>query len=141
MSLSAKLRTFRRTVARKQHAVFSEDQCKRISRHMPKTFEALKSKCGFTDSQIKAYGNALLTIIASHERDQEKFEDCFKEIRAFATGGLYAIQRLNVVHKNILAHHGMQDEKYDVFDAAGVWEDPETGKLKPRGKKEEDEFC
>jgi hypothetical protein len=140
MSLTAKLRTFRRTLARKQQLVFSDDQCKLISRHMPSDFETLKIKCGFSDTQTQAYGNKLLTIIATHERDQEKFEACFMEIRTFATGGLYAVQRLNKVYKNILSHFGMEGEKYDVFYAAGVYEDTETGKLRPYAKKEEEEF-
>jgi len=137
MSLSAKLRTFRRTLARKQKLVFTEAQCKLISRHMPKDFEALRSKCGFTDSQIKSYGNTLLTITASHERDQEKFEQCCREIKAFATGGLYAVQRLNRVYPSILSHFGMEGEKYDVFDAAGVYEDAETGMIRVRKDEEE----
>jgi len=137
MSLSAKLRTFRRTLARKQKMVFSEDQCKLISRYMPKDFEALRVKCDFLDSQIKSYGNALLTITASHERDQDKFEACYREIQAFAAGGLYAMERLNKVCPVILSHFGMEQEKYDVYDAAGVWEDPETGRLKVRAKREE----
>jgi hypothetical protein len=137
MSLSTKMRTFRRTLARKQKTVFTDDQCKLISRHMPRDFEALRTKCEFTESQISSYGNHLLLIIATHDRDQEKFEECFREIQAFARGGRYGMHLLNAVYPRIISHFGMESDKYDVFDAAGVWEDAETGKLKARGTKEE----
>jgi len=135
--LSSKVRTFRRSLARKQQLVFGEDQIKLISRHMPRDFETLRTKCGLTPRQIESYGNRLLAITGAHERDQEKFEDCYKEIKAFASGGLYAMERLNKVGARILEHFGMEDEKYDVLSAAGVYEDAETGRIKKRQHQED----
>ena len=128
--LSSKMRAFRHSLSRKQQLVFGEDQVKLISRHMPKNLEDLRVKCLLTPPQIDAYGNRLLDITGRHERDQEKFEDCYREIKAFANGGEYAMQLLNKVCKRILEHFGMLDEKYDVLSAAGVYEDAETGRLK-----------
>jgi hypothetical protein len=130
--LSSKVRALRRSLARKQQLVFGEDQIRLIARHMPRDLESLRTKCLLTPPQIEAYGQQLLAITGAHERDQDKFEDCFREMQAFATGGRYAVELLNKVHGRILAHFGMEDEKYDVFSAAGVYEDPETGRLTRR---------
>jgi hypothetical protein len=128
--LSSKVRTFRQTLSRKNQLVFGEDQIKLIARHMPRDLEALRTQCLLTPPQVEAYGHRLLDITGKHERDQEKFEDCYLEIKAFADGGEYAMQLLNKVSARILKHFGMEDDKYDVLSAAGVREDAETGRLK-----------
>lgn len=90
---------------------------------MPRDLKALRIKCLLTPSQIEVYGSSLLDITGKDKRDQEKFEGCYREIRAFAAGGDYAMQLLNKVCERIFKHFGMQDEKYDALSAAGVHKD------------------
>jgi len=127
--LSKKLHRFRYTLVNKQKMIFSADQVELVARYMPTDADALRTKCGLIDTQIKAYGEQLLGITRAHERDQEKFEDCVAEINAFVRGGMAAMQILNKVYKRIIAHFGMDAEMYDVLKAAGVYVDADTGKL------------
>ena len=102
--LSKKLHRFRYTLVNKQKMIFSADQVELVARYMPTDADALRTKCGLIDTQIKAYGEQLLGITRAHERDQEKFEDCVAEIKAFVRGGMTAMQILNKVYKLSLIH-------------------------------------
>ena len=106
----------------------STEQIKRITRTLPTQMDGLVDI--LTESQRASIGEDVLRITCAHERDQERFEECVLELRAFSTGGLYAMQLLNNVYPNILAHYGMQGEKWEVLTAAGIGIDFKNNRLK-----------
>ena len=131
MSLSCKLRTFKRGIYRKHkpHLAMDDNQTRLVTRYMPKSVEELRVKCMMDECQISAYGNQLLDITRTHERDQEQFKECIKEIKAFADGGLAGISMLNRVWTRIVEYYGVSDEKYDVLSLAGVGVGTDDGML------------
>lgn len=137
--LSRKLYRFRYTLANKQQLIFSKEQMDLVTRPMPMDTEDLRTKCGMIETQIKAYGDQLLGITKAHGRNQEKFEECVAEIRAFVRGDMIGMNLLNRVYKNIIKHYDMEPEMHDVLKAAGAYMDTETGKLKRRAVKKEDD--
>ena len=89
MSLSSKLRDFRKTLkkANKNAQTFEDEQLHAIARHMPRDAESL-GKC-LSQEQISAFGEGVLGITQAYtKRDQAKFEECILEMGAFVRGGL-----------------------------------------------------
>ena len=115
------------------------DQIKCLARHMPRDAVALASVMNGTtlpDSKC----DRVLEITRAHVRDQTRFEECLSHVRAFASGGLYGIQRLNEVIDVILKHFGMEKEKWELLTSADVSMDFQTGRLRARKQRcEEDE--
>lgn len=140
IALSKKLYHFRNSLARKQQLVFGTDQLDLICRHKPMDLDTLKTKCKLSESQLKAYGKQLLAITTVHGRNQEQFEECIAEMRAFVNGGKPGLMLLNRVYKQIIAHYKAEAEMHDALKAAGVYTDMETGILKKRARKEEEDF-
>ena len=138
--LSRKLHRFRYTLARKQQLIFSNEQMDLVTRHLPMDTEDLRTKCGMIETQIKAYGAQILGITKAHGRDQEKFEECVAEIKAFVRGGMAGMQILNRVYTNIIKHYEMEPEMHDVLKAAGAYLDTDSGKIKRKMVKQADEF-
>ena len=142
MSLEAKMRVFRNTLSRKYNddTVFSADQMVLICSHMPLDDEALKTKCKLDEHQIQTYGNQLLAITRIHERNQTKFDDCVSEMKAFVNGGAYGMERLGRVYMQIIEHFGLENEKWTVLAAAGVYLNLDSNTLKRRkGQQSADE--
>jgi hypothetical protein len=106
----------------------STDQIKRITRALPTQADGLAGI--LTESQLLTTSEDVLRITRAHERDQERFDECVLELRAFSSGGLYAMELLNNVYPNILTHYGMQGEKWEVLTAAGIGIDFKNGRLK-----------
>jgi hypothetical protein len=89
MSLSSKLRDFRRTLkkANKNAQTFDDEQLRSIARHMPRDTESLGKY--LSQAQIDAFGGDLLGVTREYtKRDQAKFEECIQEMGAFVRGGL-----------------------------------------------------
>jgi hypothetical protein len=100
---------------------------------LPKDMESL---CAFmTEAQIKTFGDRVLALTTEHERDQEKFDDCVSEMRAFVRGGEYAMELLGRVYNNIIKHFGMEEEVEEIMAASGVYE--YEGKLVRKGRKDD----
>lgn len=124
MSLTSKLQILRRK--HNKHWM-SKDQQRLIARWLPKDEASLRR--WLTPEQWRLFGEDLLQITRSHYRDQARFEQCVRELRLFAAAGPYPLQLLTRVHKPILDHFGMAKEKWEVFDAAGIWVDFEKGTI------------
>ena len=105
----------------------STDQIKLIARRLPRDMDALETI--LSKEEISIMGESVLSITQKHERNQERFDECVRELRAFSSSGLYAMHLLNKVHPLILDYYGMQGEKWEVLSAAGVSIDFQTGKL------------
>ena len=129
MSLNSKLRTFKRAICRKHkpHLALDDNQTRLIIRHMPQNDDELRTKCAMDECQLKASGNQLLEMTRIHDRDQDKFETCIQEMRAFADGGLVGM--LNRVWLRIVETYGVTAEKYDALPYAGVGVKADDGVL------------
>jgi len=117
------------------------DHIKIIARHMPRTEEELIKL--IPESFVSAYGDKILNITLHHERDQDKFEDCIKEIGAFLRGGLPGMALLERVYTQILKGFGMEHEMEEVLDACRIYIHAEQNRLKrkrPVVAEEEIEF-
>ena len=106
---------------------------KAIARVLPRDDRVLFEACFLTNDQIASFGQAILAATMSHARDRQRFTDCVRELRLFALSGPYGLQLLNKVHMPILQHFGMMHEKWVVFDAAGIWINPDNGRITARG--------
>lgn len=116
------------SITRKLQVVsgLSTSQIKLISRHLPREEDALLAAVSDVPSSLV---ERVLGITRAHDRDQAQFEECLSHVRAFATGGLYGMQRLNEVIDVVLKHFDMQREKWEILTAANVEMDFQTGAL------------
>lgn len=130
MSLTAKLQTLQRKSKLIRKLWISKAQLKIITHALPKDHASL-ARC-LTPEQMRAFGEDMLIVTRSHYRDQARFEACVRELRLFAQAGPYPLQLLNRVHQPILEHYGMLKEKWEVFDAAGIWVDMDRGTITAR---------
>jgi hypothetical protein len=76
MSLSSKLRDFRKTLkkANKNAQTFEDKQLRAIARHMPRDAESLGG-C-LSQEQVNAFGEGVLDITRAYtKRDQAMFEE------------------------------------------------------------------
>jgi hypothetical protein len=117
---------------RPTHMRMDNDTMMNLSVRMPGDSVSLSEH--ITGAQMKAFGDQVLSLIQAHPRDSEKFKDCVAEMRAFATGGEYAMDVLGKVYGNILRHFDMEKEKEEIMAAVGVYE--KEGKLLLRGKRD-----
>lgn len=138
VSLSAKLRDLRRTLRPKFSGpvLFDLEQLKLIARHMPRTDEALRAL--IPSHLVDAYGKQILSVTTDHARDPVDFEECVKEIGAFARGGLPGMDCLNRVYTQILKHFKLEDDAEDVLEACKLYMNQET-RLKRKRTDDEDE--
>lgn len=89
MSLSSKLRELRKTIKKKNKnaSILDDEQLRKVARHMPRDEESLGHF--LSKEQMGAFGDAVLDITRGHTcRDQDLFEECIREVGAFARGGL-----------------------------------------------------
>jgi hypothetical protein len=116
------------SITRKLQSVsgLSTSQIKLISRHLPREQDALLAAVSDVPSSLV---EKVLGITRAHDRDQAQFEECLSHVRAFATGGLYGMQRLNEVIDVVLKHFDMEREKWEILTAANVEMDFQTGAL------------
>ena len=135
-SLSSKLRDFRRTLRSKFKAnlIIDTDHLKSIAKHMPKTSAEL-CNLGVPVEVVDAYGDKILEITAQHSRDQEAFNDCVQEIKAFTRGGDPGMECLKRVYTQIIKHFGMENETEEVFEACDIYIDTYTGKNSLKRKR------
>jgi hypothetical protein len=106
--------------------VLSANQVESVMYHLPRDAEQLYA---LAPGLSPADEEKVLGITRAHERNQARFLECVSHLRAFARGGAYGVHMLNTLHDRILAHFGMQDEKWEALTAAGVRVDFETGAL------------
>ena len=121
----------------KPHELLDFDSIKLITRHLPRTEEALRMLIPI--SFVTAYGERILEVTINHERDQDRFEDCVKEMDAFVRGGVPGMAVLDRVYKSILKQFGMEDEMEEVLDACKIYVHAERNCLKRRRAAEDDE--
>ena len=107
------------------HAL-TADQIKRVVCELPHDSDRLREMApGLEDCDL----DKVLKITRAHERDQAQFLECVSMLRAYARGGDYGMHLLNKLHGVIIAHYGMEDERWEVLTAAGVTLNFETGVL------------
>lgn len=106
--------------------VLTTDQINQITRHLPRDLDGLLKLAADLSPED---GEKVLKITCAHERNQARFLECVSFLSAYARGGEYGVHLLNKLHERIIAHFGMQDEKWEVLTAAKVTVDFETGKL------------
>ena len=144
MSLSSKLRDFRKTIKKKTKSAqgFEDEQMSAIAKHMPRDTESLGKF--LSKEQVRSFGEGILGITQAHtKRNQEMFEECIMEMGAFVRGGLPGMDRLNKVYPNILKHYRIGDDVDEVFEALGLFLNPRKDNkltLKNTKKEEEDPF-
>lgn len=139
-SLSSKLRCLRRDlVANRQgkDMCFDLDQLKHIARYMPKTNDDLCSL--IPENVVSACGERILEVTKGHGRDQDKFEDCVKEINAFLRGGLPGMAVLGRVYRNILKWFEMENDMEEVFDTCKIYIHSDTNQLKRKRNTDEED--
>ncbi len=108
MSLSSKLRDFRKTIKKKNKNAcpLEDEQVRKVARHMPREEESLEQF--LSKEQMDAFGDALLDITRGHtSRDQDLFEECIREVGAFVRGGLpgmccFCVHRAPIAHDRVL---------------------------------------
>ena len=141
MSLSSKLRVFRKTLRKsieKKSAVFDDDQLRSVARHMPREKDELSKH--LSQDQMKIFGDDMLKVTLAHtSRDQAKFEECILEIGAFERGGLPGMERLDRVYISILRHYGVEVDMEEVFEALKIYVHPTQNKIKR--KRVNDDEC
>ena len=128
MSLSSKLETMCRALEAEGVVALDSEQVERIARHMPRS-ESDLSKL-IPDGCVSAYGARILDITIHHERDQERFEDCIQELKAFLRGGMAGVARLRKVYTQILKGFAMENEKDEVLAACDLYVHAEDKKLR-----------
>jgi hypothetical protein len=116
--LDVKLRNEAVSINKTPH--LAEADFVKLAIHMPTTDSAVKSVLADSDKH-KAHCKWILRITTAHERDQDKFNDCVGEMRAFVRGGRAAMEILCKVFRNIVMHYGMQNEMDLVLDACGLY--------------------
>ena len=126
-SLYSKLKDEAQKNADPKHALTMDD-VQALARTMPRTVETLAKV--INPKQVDAHKDWILGITTVHHRDQEQFDECAAELRAFAQGGGYAWHMLQGVFRNVIKHYGMADEMTTVLDACGAYFDPFQNKLK-----------
>jgi hypothetical protein len=139
MSLSSKLRDFRKTLKKKKNAVsFDDDQMRAISRHMPRDESSLKPF--LSKEQMFSIGPNILEITQAHtSRDQDKFDECILEMSAFKRGGMPGMECLNKVYPQILRHFHIGDDVDEVLDALDLFVNyKNNNKLTIKYKKNEE---
>jgi len=104
--------------------VLSANQVESVMYHLPRDAEQLYA---LAPGLSPADEEKVLGITRAHERNQARFLECVSHLRAFARGGTYGVHMLNKLHDRIIAHFGMQGEKWETLTAAGVAVDFETG--------------
>lgn len=140
MSLSSKLRDFRKTLKKKnKHAqAFDDDQLRAIARHMPTDAESIAKF--LSNEQMDAFGEGVLEVTqAYNHRDPDMFEECICEMGAFVRGGLPGMECLARVYTQILKHYQVADNVEEVFEALELFVNPKTGKLMRKRVKIEEE--
>ena len=106
--------------------VLTAEQISQITHLLPRDVDQLRSLApGLSVEE----GEKVLGVTCAHERDQARFIECVSHLRAFARGGTYGVHMLNKLHDRIIAHFGMQGEKWETLTAAGVKVDFATGAL------------
>ena len=140
LSLSSKLRAFRRTLRPrfKQALIFDSDHLKLISRHMPRTSAELNKYIPI--EIVGAYGDKIIELVVEHGRDQDRFEDCILEINAFVRGGLPGMDRLDKVFPQILKHFEMEDDMEEIMEACNLYIAPPQNRLKRKRSVVEDDM-
>ena len=106
--------------------VLTADQIKRIAHRLPRDEDGLRALV--PGLAVEDYAK-VLGATRAHARDQARFLECVSFLRAYARGGKYGVYLLNKLHDSILAHFGMEDEKWEALTAAGVTINFETGVL------------
>ena len=141
MSLSSKLRDFRKTLKKKTKSArtFADEQLNAISKHMPMDAASLEKI--LSKGQMAAFGEGVLEITQGHTiRDQEKFDECISEMDAFVRGGLPGMECLNKVYPQIFKHFCVEDDSEDVFEALGLFLNPrKDNKLTLKNTKKDEE--
>ncbi len=138
-SLSTKLRDLRRTLLTrfKSDMLFDHDHLKLIARQMPQSSAEL-GKC-IPAGLVGAYGDKILEITTTHERNQTMFDDCVLEIGAFCRGGMPGMARLDKVYTQILKHFKMEHETEEIFEACNLYFDIDRNRLKRKRTVTEDD--
>ena len=138
MSLSSKLRCFRKELKKKKEVhVLQDENIQAIARYMPRDVDSLKKI--LSPDQIGAYGDRVLEITQAHKRDQAKFEECILEMGAFVRGGMPGMRCLNRVYSRILQHFRVGDDMEDVFNVLKLYVNHHQNTLKRKGVEEEEE--
>jgi hypothetical protein len=139
MSLSSKLRDFRRTLKKKNKdaQAFDDDQLRAIARHMPRDAESIAKF--LSNEQVDSFGEGVLEVTQAYtRRDQDMFEECILEMGAFVRGGLPGMECLDRVYTQILKHYRVADNMEEVFEALELFVNQKTGKLMLKYVKDED---
>lgn len=98
----------------------SEADFTKLAILMPRTDDGVRGVLADAGKH-KAHGKWILRVTAAHERDQDKFNDCVGEMRAFVRGGRAAMEILYKVFHNIALHHGVHKEMDLVLDACNLY--------------------
>ena len=115
---------------------FNDDQIRSMARFMP--VDSLSQY--LSSEQMDAFGDGILELMRSHNRDQDKFEECILEINSFVRGGLPGMERLDKVYKRILVHYKVEMDMEEVFEALKLHIHPIQNKIK-RKKMKGSEAC
>jgi len=120
-SLTSKLIVLRRSLKRdvKPFMLLDFDHITSIATRMPKTTETLEAL--IPESFVAAYGDKIIEVVTTHERDEDRFDDCVKEIDAFVRGDQPGMMRLNQVYTQIIKHFEMETDMEDVFGACKIY--------------------
>ena len=140
MSLSSKLRDFRKTLKKKNKdaQAFDDDQLRAVARHMPMDAESLGKF--LSKEQMDAFGEGVLDVTQAYtRRDQDMFEECILEMGAFVRGGLPGMECLNRVYTQILKHYRVADNVEEVFEALELYVNHKTDKIMRKRVKIEEE--
>ena len=104
---------------------------------MPMTNDDLSSL--IPENVMSVCGERILEVTKGHGRDQDKFEDCVKEINAFLRGGLPGMVVLKRVYKNILKWFEMENDMEEVFDTCKIYIHSDTNQLKRKRNTDDEE--
>ena len=110
----------------------SPDQIRLIARYLPRDSDSLDSSIAQNGAISDDARDRVLAITCAHARDQALFDECLSHVRAFSSGGLSGMQRLNEVFDVIIGHFGMEKEKWEILASANVGMDFQTGRLSLR---------
>jgi hypothetical protein len=127
----------RTNLRKKTELLCTEDEINMLIRHFPQTKEALAEY--LSTDKINAYGEELLNILTTHERDQTAFTNCLREMQAFAHGGEVGMYMLNKVYLQILKAFKMMPEINEIFSILHFYTHNETGVLKRKRAKDTDD--
>ena len=134
-SLYCKLKT--EHSARGTTPLLDENDIRLMAQKMPQTPETLMAVLG-CEAKMKAHSGWILPITKTHERDQDRFNDCAGEIAAFARGGGFAWQQLQRVFQSIIKTYDLELDKASVLDACGLYYQPFEGVIKRKRENDSD---